>query len=83
MTESNNHGHDSRVSEKMPARVTPTTKVNVAFPFSQVKVQEPSVHLVTLTELVADLAGLVADIAPGPETNAVRRRAHNLASMLR
>jgi hypothetical protein len=57
--------------------------VNVALPFSQFKIQEPSDHLVALTALVAELAELVAGAAPGPQAEAVRRRARDLASEIR
>ena len=34
--------HD-RAAKKAPARVDSSTRVNVAFPFSQVKIQEPAI----------------------------------------
>jgi hypothetical protein len=82
MAVTNSHGPDGRVTKKAPERVTSTTKVNVAFPFSQVKIQEPSEHLVALTELVADLAGLVAEAAPGQEAERLKQRARDLAGKL-
>jgi hypothetical protein len=60
--------------------VNSSTRLNVALPFSQFKIQEPSDHLAALTALVEELADLVADAAPGPQADAVRRRAHELAS---
>ena len=42
--------------------------VNVAFPFSQIRVQEPSAELTELAVLVCDLAAAVAELAPGPTT---------------
>jgi len=83
MAENNSRAPNGRVPSKAPAEVTSSTKVNVAFPFSQFKIQEPSDHLVALTALVADLAGLVAKAAPGPEADRLNRRAHDLASNLR
>ena len=83
MTTDQGHGPDGPVSRKAPARVDSSTRVNVAFPFSQVKIQEPSDHLVALTALVAELADLVAGAAPGPEAQELRRRAHDLADHLR
>jgi DNA primase len=81
MTSANNGHHpDDRVSKRAPARVDSSTRVNVALPFSQFKIQEPSDHLLALTALVEDLARLVADAVPGPEAEALRRRAHELAS---
>ncbi len=74
---------DDGVSKRAPARVDSSTRVNVALPFSQFKIQEPSDHLFALTALVEELANLVAGLAPGPEAEAVRRRAHDLASQVR
>ncbi len=56
-----------------PNGETVTTRVNVAFPFSQIKIQEPSEDLVALATLVRDIAELLPDIAPGPKA----RRAEN------
>jgi hypothetical protein len=67
-------------SARVPARVNSSTRVNVALPFSQFKIQEPSDHLLALTVLVEDLAGLVAKKVPGPEAEDLCRRAHELAS---
>ena len=83
MTADDSRGPDSQVSRQVPARVASSTRVNVAFPFSQVKIQEPSDHLVALTALVEELADLVAAAVPGPEAKVLRRRAHELASEVR
>lgn len=66
-----------------PVRVTPSTKVTVAFPFSQIKVQEASDHLVALAALVGELADLVATAVPGPQAAMLRQRAHELAGKVR
>jgi hypothetical protein len=66
-----------------PEKIVPTTKVNVAFPFSQIKIQEPSRDLAALAALLADLAGLVAEAAPGPKAQALELRARELAGKLR
>ena len=84
MTAANgSHYPDGRVNQRAPARVDSSTRVNVALPFSQFKIQEPSDHLLALTALVEDLAGLVADAVPGAKAEALRRQAHALASQLR
>ena len=59
-----------------------TTRVNVAFPFSQIKVQEPSEDLAALAVLVHDLANLVADLAPGSKARKLAARAQALATRL-
>ncbi len=60
----------------------PTTKVNVAFPFAQIKIQEPSHDIAALAALVSELAAPVAEAAPGPKAEALRFRANDLASKL-
>lgn len=66
-----------------PEEVTSTTHVNVALPFAKLEVHEPSDHLLALTILVQDLAGLLARTAPGPEADAVLSRAERLATEIR
>jgi hypothetical protein len=79
----NSQRPDDPESKRVPARVDSSTKVNVALPFSQFKIQEPSDHLVALTALVAELADLVAGAVPGRKADALRHRAHELASQAR
>ena len=59
-----------------------TTKVNVAFPFSQIKVQEPSEALIELSALVCELADLVTELAPESNAPALAQRARDLATRL-
>ena len=73
---------DGSAAGKAPGKVVPTTKVNVAFPFAQIKIQEPSHDLAALAALVSELAGLVAEAAPGPKAEALRLRADDLAGKL-
>jgi hypothetical protein len=82
-TADNSQPPDDRVSKRVPARVNSSTRVNVALPFSQFKIEEPSDHLATLAALVGDLADVVALAVPGPEADALRSRARQLASQLR
>ena len=75
-------------SEAPETKATPnaevvTTKVNVAFPFSQIKVQEPSEELVELAALVGELADLVADVAPESKAPELAKRAQALAARLK
>jgi hypothetical protein len=60
-----------------------TTKVNVAFPFSQIKVQEPSDELVELAALVSELADLAAEIAPESTAPDLATRAQALVARLK
>ena len=77
------HRPDDGMTRRGPARVDSSTRVNVALPFSQFKIQEPSDHLLALAAVVEELADLVAGAAPGPQAEALRRRAHELASQIR
>jgi hypothetical protein len=84
MTEAvNGHRPAGRAGGQAPRRVDSSTRVNVAFPFSQVKIEEPSAQLIALTALVAELADLVAGALPGPQATDLRQHAHELASKLR
>ena len=62
---------------------TVTTRVNVAFPFSQIRIQEPSEDLAALADLVRDLAELLADVAGGSRGAELQKRAQDLATRLR
>jgi hypothetical protein len=93
MTANGNQGANRQVAgqaRQAPARVASSTRVAVAFPFSQVKIQERSDELVALTDLVADLADLVADLADlvagsaaDPRVGALRQRGRALAAHVR
>ena len=75
---------DSNPSETKPTNAdVVTTKVNVAFPFSAIKVQEPSEELVELATLFRELADLVADIAPESKAPDLAKRAQALATRLK
>ena len=73
---------DASETKRTPNDVV-TTKVNVAFPFSQIKVQEPSEELAELADLVRELADLVADIAPESRAPKLAQRAQALATRLK
>ncbi|MDQ1383844.1 MAG: hypothetical protein QOG65_1223 [Actinomycetota bacterium] len=60
-----------------------TTRVNVAFPFSQIRVQQPTEDVAELAVLLHDLAVVLADVAPGPKTAEIAKRAQALATRLK
>ena len=60
-----------------------TTRVNVAFPFSQIKVEAPSEDLADMAALVRELADLLADASPGPKAKELAARAQALATRLK
>ena len=59
-----------------------TTRVNVAFPFSQIKVEAPSEELTALAALVRELADVLAEVAPGSKAQELAERAQALATRL-
>ena len=69
-----------RVPRKAPERITSATKVTVAFPFSQVRIEEPSENVIALTWLVEDLAQCLAESAPSTQADELLRRARDLAA---
>ena len=65
-----------RTGRAAPEVVAPTNRINVALPFSQIKLQEASPDLVELASIVAELAR-----AAGDEN--IRKRAEALLIRLR
>jgi hypothetical protein len=57
-----------------PGVVAPSSRVNVAFPFSQIKVEEASKELADLTVLVRDLV-VALEATTGQELKEIRERA--------
>ena len=60
---------------KKPVSVVSGTRVTVAFPFSQIKLQEPAEETEELVAIVADLAEAVTALSPGSDSEALRQRA--------
>jgi hypothetical protein len=74
---------DASETKPTPSAEVVTTKVNVAFPFSQIKVQDPSDELVELANLLCELADLLADSAPESKAGELAKRARALAARLK
>jgi len=70
------HGDSPRV-------VAPSSRVNVAFPFSQIKLEEPSKELAELAALVYDLVGAMAEWVPEERLEDLQARAQVLRDALR
>jgi hypothetical protein len=66
-----------------PGVVAPSSRVNVAFPFSQIKLEEPSKELAELAALVFDLVGTMAEWVPEDRLEELRARAQVLRDALR
>ncbi len=62
--------------------VLPTTRVNFAFPFSKITVEEPGRDLAELASIVADLAAALERAVTDPAVAPVRERAEALAGRL-
>jgi hypothetical protein len=61
----------------------PSSRVNVAFPFSQIKLQEPSKELSELADLVLDLVELMQEWVPEDRMEELQARAELLRDSLR
>ena len=61
----------------------PSSRVNIAFPFSQIKLEEPSKELAELAALVFDLVGAMAEWVPEDRLEELRSRAQVLRDALR
>lgn len=68
---------------KGPEVVAPSSRVNVAFPFSQITLQEPSQELADLSGLVFDLVVAMAQWVPEDQLEELRARAQALRERLR
>jgi hypothetical protein len=68
---------------KPPAVHAPSNRVNIAFPFSQIKLEEPSKELAELASLVFDLIGTLAEWIPEDRLEDLRARGLALRDALR
>ena len=76
----------STVEAERPRRagvVVPSTKVNLALPFSKITVEEPGKDLAELASMVAALAAVMERTADDPFLPELRKRAEALAARLR
>jgi hypothetical protein len=74
---------DESTTKKPAHNENVTTRVNVAFPFSQIRVEQPSEELAALAALVGELADLVAEVVPGSKASELGKRAHALETRLK
>ena len=61
----------------------PSSRVNVAFPFSQIRLQEPSKELTELASLVLDLVAAMSEWVPEDRLEELHARAQALHQALR
>ena len=81
MNDQRSENGDSQARKK-PVTVVNGTRITVAFPFSQIKLQEPAEETKELVAIVADLAEVVTALSPGSGTEALRQRAVALLARL-
>jgi hypothetical protein len=78
---------DKRNARQAPGVVVPTTRVNLALPFSKITVEEPGRELAELAAIVAALAATMeqagAQGAPESDLPELRKRADALVARLR
>ena len=81
---SDSNGGGGKHSRKAaPGVVAPSSRVNVAFPFSQIKLQEPSHELTELAGVVVDLVAAMAEWVPEDKLEDLRSRAQSIHESLR
>ena len=74
---------EAKRPRQVPGVVVPTTRVNLALPFSKITVEEPGKDLAELASMVAALATVMERTADDPFLPELRKRAEALAARLR
>ena len=80
---SNENAALARRTKQAPGVVAPTTRVNLALPFSKIAVEEPSRDTAELASIVAALAAVMERTADDPFLPELHKRAEALAARLR
>jgi hypothetical protein len=74
---------EAKRPRQAPGVVVPTTRVNLALPFSKITVEEPGKDLAELASMVAALAAVMERTADDPFLPELHKRAEALAARLR
>ena len=74
---------EAKRPRQAPGVVVPTTRVNLALPFSTTTVEEPGKDLAELASMVAALAAVMERTADDPFLPELHKRAEALAARLR
>jgi hypothetical protein len=77
------NGVATAAARDTPSVAGPSHQLNIAFPFSQIKLEEPSKELAELAALVFDLVGTMAEWVPEDRLEELRARALALRDALR
>jgi hypothetical protein len=80
MSDSNGNGEKP---ERGSSSDVVTTRVNVAFPFSAIKVEAPTDEVIELAALVRDVVKVVAELSPGAQSDELVKRAETVVSRLK
>jgi hypothetical protein len=80
---SNENAALARHTKQAPGVVAPTTRVNLALPFSKITVEEPGKDLAELASIVAALAAVMERTVDDPFLPELRKRAEAFAARLR
>ena len=80
---SNENAAQARRTKQAPGVVAPTTRVNLALPFSKITVEEPGKDLAELASIVAALAAVMERTVDDPFLPELRKRAEAFAARLR
>jgi hypothetical protein len=80
---SNENAALARRTKQAPGVVAPTTRVNLALPFSKITVEEPGKDLAELASIVAALAAVMERAVDDPFLPELRKRAEAFAARLR
>ena len=68
---------------KKPQISAPTSnRITVAFPFSNIKIQEPTEQVRALAELILEVSERLAKVDPSVETDMLVQRAQTIAAQL-
>ena len=74
--------HDELEPRARPTVSAPTSKVTIAFPFSQIRTQEPSDEVRELARIVVELADRIAVMQPSPELDQLAAQSRALFARL-
>jgi len=74
---------DDDATPAKPGVESVSTRVMVAFPFSNIRTEEATEELRELAAIVGDLAAEVASLRPSPEADALTERTRALIAKLK
>ena len=76
-------GRDAAKARKSPEVHAANTNVTIAWPFSQIKLQEASAELIELAGLLSEVVDALSDLVPEARLAPLRERTKALRARLR